>query len=408
MTDHDVAPQGNRPRFSIRAVMILMAVVALAVWPIPWLGRLYVANLLSTALLLGALAFALYRRSTILSVVFCVISFFLPLVQIVGGAFLSPVEFLSVVGLPLLLIATHGFLERPGLRLALCGCLVACVYAWGFWEAAQNHAVLTELAEEYPLVSLVGRVPTPKESMLTPITLTRQQSENLDLQERQTRWGHRSHSLEMLHSTWYRQFAAANGFGVSRMPSLLHRDADFFVAEPAPLKQLPEVWQTRSNQPYEALLGAGRSRFLHEDRMGYFDTIDKVAGFQPHAFIKADDWDSNEISDQSKEQRSYRIENLSLIGLIAHDRPVAYVSDHLPNMEELVDAPTRELDDFEREALKKLRGASDLEVSEKLNGEGGHIRMLGALRAGENCAACHGVPRGVLLGAFSYQLVQLD
>ena len=36
------------------------------------------------------------------------------------------------------------------------------------------------------------------------------------------------------------------------------------------------------------------------------------------------------------------------------------------------------------------------------------IRMLGALRASKQCVQCHQVPRGELLGAFSYELVRAE
>jgi hypothetical protein len=76
------------------------------------------------------------------------------------------------------------------------------------------------------------------------------------------------------------------------------------------------------------------------------------------------------------------------------------LSDELPNMERLAGVPTRPLNDFEREALHKLRTEEDLVVRFSAN----TIRMLGSLRAGKTCLECHSVERGELLGAFSYEL----
>jgi len=69
-------------------------------------------------------------------------------------------------------------------------------------------------------------------------------------------------------------------------------------------------------------------------------------------------------------------------------------------MEELRDAPTRPLDGFERDALEKLRGGEELVVEENPD----ELRMLGPLRALEECRHCHEVKADELLGAFSYRL----
>jgi hypothetical protein len=87
---------------------------------------------------------------------------------------------------------------------------------------------------------------------------------------------------------------------------------------------------------------------------------------------------------------------------LKYDQPVAYVSNNLPKMDELRDAPTRPLDAFEQEALAALQQGEDL----MLEGRPGHMRMLGSLRAAKQCLRCHQVSRGALLGAFSYKLVR--
>jgi hypothetical protein len=69
-------------------------------------------------------------------------------------------------------------------------------------------------------------------------------------------------------------------------------------------------------------------------------------------------------------------------------------------MDELREAPTRELDAFEAVALGRLRAGEYLLVAEV----GDRMRMLGVVRAVEQCVKCHGAERGDLLGAFSYTL----
>jgi mono/diheme cytochrome c family protein len=52
--------------------------------------------------------------------------------------------------------------------------------------------------------------------------------------------------------------------------------------------------------------------------------------------------------------------------------------------------------------LEKLTAGEHLFIRETSEG----IRMLGAVRAVEQCIQCHGGERGDLLGAFSYSLTR--
>ena len=79
---------------------------------------------------------------------------------------------------------------------------------------------------------------------------------------------------------------------------------------------------------------------------------------------------------------------------------MAYVSSHLPRMDELREAPTRPLNDFELQAVDRIRSDEDVVTDEVP----GRIRMLGSLRAAKDCVQCHSVGRGELLGALSYEL----
>src|SRR5262249_61836230 len=97
----------------------------------------------------------------------------------------------------------------------------------------------------------------------------------------------------------------------------------------------------------------------------------------------------------------WAVERLELVGLLKYEEPVVYLSDYLPRMDELRDAPTRPLDAFEQEALAALRGGQDLMVQDGPD----RMRMLGSLRAAKQCLRCHRVEHGELLGAFSYRLV---
>jgi hypothetical protein len=99
-------------------------------------------------------------------------------------------------------------------------------------------------------------------------------------------------------------------------------------------------------------------------------------------------------------EEMWQVQRLELVGLLLHQRPVVYVSENLPRMDELHGAPTRHLDRFETAALEKLHQGAYLLVADTPEG----VRMLGAIRSVKQCVSCHGGERGDLLGAFSYTL----
>jgi len=86
------------------------------------------------------------------------------------------------------------------------------------------------------------------------------------------------------------------------------------------------------------------------------------------------------------------------VSLLKSAEPGVYVSENLPRMDRLSEARRRPLDGFETIALRELRNGESLVV----RSQGERVKMMGALRAAKQCAVCHEVPRGTLLGAFSY------
>jgi hypothetical protein len=128
--------------------------------------------------------------------------------------------------------------------------------------------------------------------------------------------------------------------------------------------------------------------FVNPGGFGFVKDRRHVAGFQEHHFSqvpKTDEW---------------KLQTLDLVGLVVHERPVVYVSDKLPRMDELKKAPTRALDGFEELGLAALAKGDDLFVRDVDDVR----RMLGAVRSAKQCVGCHGGERGDLLGAFSYTL----
>jgi hypothetical protein len=129
--------------------------------------------------------------------------------------------------------------------------------------------------------------------------------------------------------------------------------------------------------------------FLNPKGFGFAKDRQHVAGFQKHGMSK--------VPETSE---SWSVAHLELVGLVVHEKPVVYVTANLPQMDEVQDAPTRPLDSFELEALGALRDGEDL----FFRGSEDKARMVGSIRAVEQCIVCHGGNRGDLLGAFSYGL----
>jgi hypothetical protein len=153
----------------------------------------------------------------------------------------------------------------------------------------------------------------------------------------------------------------------------------------------PVIFGVPSSSLQRSILGLAVGPILvAAERIGLVQDRDHVVGFEPHRFTQM---------PQSK--ADFQLLRLELVSLLKHAVPVAYVSEHLPRMDQLNAAPTRSLDDFERHSLDLLRTDEDLVIDDAPN----RIRMVGSLRAGKDCMECHSVRRGELLGAFSYELV---
>lgn len=300
----------------------------------------------------------------------------------------------------------------------------------------REHA---ELRAEYPFVSLETRLnqldhgPTnssPNQTV-TVAGLSQEVQSRLDKAEDEGR-GSRARLLSELHLGTTDDFTVARGFGPVRM--LMPRreriqlpDLKPVPFESRPMKPLfdpngsaadaPES-EPIQNPPAFSILETmhldGAADFLSKVRWGYIEDRKHVAGFVPHRFKQMPGTEKNYqwslwtespqpvIPTPREESRiDWAIVRLELIGLLRHPDPVAYVSDHLPQLEEVASYPTRGLTEFEKTALERLRLDEDVVIDEQPN----HIRMVGSLRANSGCLKCHQVERGVLLGALSYELI---
>jgi hypothetical protein len=136
--------------------------------------------------------------------------------------------------------------------------------------------------------------------------------------------------------------------------------------------------------------------FAPQESFGSVDERRTVRGFRPHAFNHLPSLYSGNAKPEE-----WKMTRLELVSLLKHQPPAAYVSEHLPAMDELRDAPTRPTTKFEEDAISELRDGEELVVETT----GQTARMVGSIRAIAECRKCHQVPLGGLLGAFSYRLI---
>lgn len=261
--------------------------------------------------------------------------------------------------------------------------------------------------------------------VFSPTVLTRLEAEE---RERPSYFS-RHRMLERLHAEGAAEFAVADGFGITRR--IRPRSEYIRIPDPEPIPfeesepeessyleidgfagraESPEAasdtlpGKALSTVPAESALYAthqsSRQDFLDAERFGYAASPQQVAGFEPHAFqqpaiVRASNQQAIEAADHA-----WSITRLELVSLLKFDEPRVYVSDVLPNMEELDQTETRPLSAFEAENLPQLVSRKDVVIRETPD----EIRMLGSLRATNQCLKCHSVKRGYLLGAFSYTL----
>jgi hypothetical protein len=272
------------------------------------------------------------------------------------------------------------------------------------------------LQEDFQYISMEERLPPPK-VLPGAKSLPATAAERLDRLEYliddpipvTSSHPSRVKQLEQLHEHAVQVFANRFGFGRGRMPivgptseylRLTLRQPGFSPHQPG--SRVSSVWSVSALEAQlpkkdaalekEMLQMHGDSilDFVNVGGFGFFKDRRHVAGFQSHHF-----------SQVPGPGDAWQIRTIDLIGLVMHDTPLAYVSEHLPRMEELKGAPTRPLDAFETVGLVELQRGEDLVVRE-IDG----LRLLGAIRSMKQCVACHGGQRGDLLGAFSYSLVR--
>ncbi len=341
-----------------------------------------------------------------------------------------PALLLQAVLTLVLTLACMAFRLKPTMVVLAAAAAMAASYGFMLAISVPDLRELSRLRQEFPIESVAGRLAyetaaaktsSESDAASRPPALSPAVERRLTLFEGEVRGNMRQHMLSSLHSRTSDEFILARGFGPVRMLSVRASRIELPESQPIPLPALPDSEPTydpvrgesaplaggempgRSQPPEKDLLSmhaSGVEDLFDRERMGYIRDRDHVVGFQSHRFTRIPEL----ASPKDQPQAPWKIVRLELVSLLKHEVPVAYVSKNLPQMEELRDAPTRPLDDFEHQALGRLRSDEDVVIRESTN----RIQMIGSLRAGKNCLECHSVQRGALLGALTYELVPVQ
>ncbi|MBX7105171.1 MAG: hypothetical protein K1X57_13905 [Gemmataceae bacterium] len=251
------------------------------------------------------------------------------------------------------------------------------------------------LRKDFPMENMALRVRPPASSvaaLASPSFASQMEAETLEAGTLV-----RERMLVNLHENSTSLFISNAGFGATRMifrprRSTIELETEEPRPQPGPREGSAGGGAVEEKIATKSLLDLHRDSFrdfVNPKGWGFIKDRKHVAGFVPHRMSTsprgADDWS---------------LQTLDLVGLLMHDKPVAYVSENLPRMDQLKTAPTRDLDPFEAAGIAALRGGEDLYARQNAT----TLRMLGAIRAVEQCTTCHACDRGELLGAFSYTL----
>jgi hypothetical protein len=371
---------------------------------------LFVLALITSALIFAAATAAIARGGAWIRVFFILAILFTLILPLFTTTFTPTIILSLTLFFPVLYRKTLSSWRHRALVLGL-PCLIAAAATTWFVHADLQQ--IAQLREAYPLVSLEGRLPPSPSALHTPVNAAAERR----LEELEARFDERRRPgffgpdrrvllLKELHEDTVRLFIDSPGFGSARMtgvrrPSLWNL-RDTLRPQKAieqPLRRSlsasaetaeTENWKNETaSAGHNRLLDQSIEEFVNASGFGFVKSRSQVAGFQSHQFGAAPN-----TTDLGK------LATVELIGLLLYPEPVAYVSPHLPNMEELRGAPTRLLDRFESAGLEAIKRGEDLFVGITPNG----VRMLGAIRSAKQCLQCHEGNRGDLLGTFSYRL----
>jgi hypothetical protein len=400
-------------------LLIAMAVISVVLVPTRWFGAYYLLPATLSLAMVGGCLWAYAAGRPVALLVLAIASTGLGI-----GFGLVAFAWHAALVLFLSLLCWFGKAEvrRYAVAILLIGVVpFGLVYGPDFKRARE----FAEKLRQYPLRSVAARLEFEREARrrdssagLVPLaTYSANVLAAIEAMEQRVDFENFGHvaALEKLHNATYREFVQAPGFGFGRMKRVEPRLQDIGLP-PRQVIELPLPVEGTTRPIGPELLSdvhrlAERDSFSRA-RIGYVRSRDEVAGFEPHGFGQLNanlrgidshaSWIVGRAPVASEETRSshWQVARLELVSLLRHDEPRVYLSNKLPQMDQLAEVPNRELDEFEASALPQLRFDEDLVTD--ITGD--RIKMLGSIRAGNDCLQCHRGDRGQLLGAFSYEL----
>jgi hypothetical protein len=211
----------------------------------------------------------------------------------------------------------------------------------------------------------------------------------------------RKQMLQHLHGHTEAVFVASEGFGLDRMPVVRQKlyEAPVFspgdietqgaVASPAPLREVLAESLARFQSPAGKAKSAGEAPRADGLQLLLLDLIGLRDGDKPRAYSGGPAFERVRLTSREKEAVLRKKPDLRY-WILMEDEGKA---KQWPK--------TRPLDYFELAGLAELREGKSTYVRHK----DGVVRMLGALRATDQCLQCHASARlGDLLGALSYTI----
>ena len=275
----------------------------------------------------------------------------------------------------------------------------------GNLSAKSYYDRIAETQAEFPLEKLSNRLPAPSPFVLTSTPVRNIESPPpLDV-----KYQLRQRGLKLLHENQLTHFINSPGFGNNRMPHLhMFR---FSKNTPPERPVIPIKLDSGQYQIFEGITNA-RLKDYHEQSVrdfvnpegyGWVKEKQAVAGFLEHQFSRrpAIIWDG-----VSERRDRWNIVRIQLVSLLKNDPPMVYQSANLPRMDELKNSAVRSLTPFESNGLASLHSGESPTIYTLRNDK--IVNMLGAIRTRKDCMDCHHVPEGTLLGAFSYELQEID
>ncbi len=275
----------------------------------------------------------------------------------------------------------------------------------GGYSFQSHFDKIAAMQTEIPLEKLSERLPAVSQFVLTSIpVLSHEDPPRVDKNAERRIVG-----LKALHADRVSQFIDSPGFGLNRMAHI----RTFYFSKQLPPERpvVPIKLDSGQYQIFEGITDArlkdyheqGVRDFVNPEGYGWVKEKELVAGFHEHQFSQRPKilWDG-----VSERRDRWNIVQLQLVSLLKHDPPMAYQSVNLPRMDELKNSAVRSLTPFESKGLASLHsGESPTIYTRRIDKT---VNMLGAIRTRSDCRDCHHVPEGTLLGAFSYELQEID